>query len=80
MAVVYFQTWVTLIPPAFFFLACLFMLAGMAEGARYLLYNDYSANLYQTGHLLTMFSLFLSAFAAGRIHFSRWTEAGKSLM
>jgi len=78
MAIVYFQTWTTLIPPGLLFLACLFMLAGMAEGCRYLLYNDYSANLYQTGHLLTMFTLFLSAFAAGRIHFSRWTEAGKN--
>jgi uncharacterized membrane protein len=80
MAIVYFQTWLTLIPPALLFLACLFMLAGMAEGSRYLLYNDYSANLYQTGHLLTMFTLFLSAFAAGRIHFSRWTEAGRTTM
>ena len=78
MAIIYFQTWVTLIPPGLFFLACLFMLAGMAEGSRYLLYNDYSANLYQTGHLLTMFTLCLSAFAAGRINFSRWTEAGKN--
>jgi hypothetical protein len=78
MGIIYFQAWITLIPPALLFLACLFMLAGMAEGARYLLYNDYSANLYQTGHLLTMFTLFLSAFVAGRIHFSRWTEAGKN--
>jgi hypothetical protein len=79
MAIVYFQTWATLIPPVCLFLACHFMLAGMAEGSRYLLFNDYSANLYQTGHLLTMFTLFLSSFAAGRIHFSRWTEAGKVL-
>lgn len=78
MAIVYFQTWATLIPPILLFLACLFMLAGMAEGARYLLYNDYSANLYQTGHLVTMFTLLLSALAAGRIHFSRWTAAGKN--
>lgn len=79
MAMMYFHTWVTVIPPVLLFLACLFMLAGMAEGARYFLYNDYSANLYQTGHLLTMFTLLLSAFAAGRIHFSRWTAVGKSL-
>jgi hypothetical protein len=78
MTIVYFQTWITLIPPALLFLASLFMLAGMAEGSRYLFYNDYSANLYQTGHLLTMLTLFLSAFTAGRIHFSRWTEAGKN--
>jgi hypothetical protein len=50
------------------------MLAGMAEGSRYLLYNDCSANLYQAGHLFTIFSLFLSAFTAGRIHFFRMKE------
>ncbi|CAF1124259.1 unnamed protein product [Adineta steineri] len=75
MALVYFPTWINLFPPILFFIACLFMLAGMAEGSRYLLYNGYSVNLYQTGHLLTMFALFLSALSAGRIHFSRWTEA-----
>ena len=79
MAIMFFQTWVTLIAPILLFLACLFMLAGMAEGARYLQYNDYSAILYQAGHLLTMFTLMLSAFAAGRIHFSRWTAAGKGI-
>jgi hypothetical protein len=78
MTIVYFQTWVTIIPPALLFLASLFLLAGRAEGSRYLFYNDYSANLYQTGHLLTMLTLFLSAFTAGRIHFSRWTESGKN--
>lgn len=76
MAVIYLQTWYNLIAPVFLFLACLFMLAGMAEGSRYLFYNDYSANLYQAGHAVTMFTLLLSAFAAGRINFSRWTEAG----
>ena len=74
MACVCFSTWITLLPPLYLFLACLFMLAGMAEGSRYLLYNDYSANLYQTGHLLSIFALFLSAFAAGRINFLRWSE------
>jgi hypothetical protein len=68
------EVWINLLPPTLLFLACLFMLAGMAEGSRYLLYNDYSANLYQTGHLLTMLTLFLSAFAAGRIHFFRMKE------
>ncbi|CAF4267406.1 unnamed protein product [Rotaria sp. Silwood2] len=76
MALRYFHAWATPIPPASFFLACLFMLAGKAEGARYLTYNDYSANLYQTAHLLTMFSLGFTAFAAGRIHFLRRTKAG----
>lgn len=78
MALDYLPVWVNIVPPALLFLACLFMLAGMAEGSRYLIYNDYSANLYQTGHLLTMFTLFLSAFGAGRINFSRWTRAGRS--
>ncbi|CAF1468789.1 unnamed protein product [Adineta steineri] len=55
------------IPAALLFLACLFMLAGLAEGARYVTYNGYSASLYETGHLLTMLSLFLSATAGGRI-------------
>ncbi|CAF1451051.1 unnamed protein product [Adineta steineri] len=55
------------IPAALLFLACLFMLAGLAEGARYITYNGYSASLYETGHLLTMLSLFLSATAGGRI-------------
>lgn len=79
MALIYFQTWVNLLPPVLLFLACLFMLAGMAEGSRYFLYNDYSSQLYQTAHLLTMFAMLLSALAAGRIHFSRWTEAGRGI-
>ena len=78
MALDYLPVWVNILPPTLLFLACLFMLAGMAEGARYLIYNDYSANLYQAGHLLAMLALFLSAFAGGRINFSRWTRAGRS--
>lgn len=78
MALDYLPVWINILPPGLLFLACLFMLAGMAEGSRYFLYNDYSANLFQTGHLLTMFALFLSAFAAGRINFSRWTRAGRN--
>lgn len=53
--------------PILLFLACLFMLAGMAEGAFVLFYNGYSANLYQTAHLLTIFSLFISCIAGGRM-------------
>ena len=53
--------------PILFFLACLFMLAGMAEGAYVLYYNGYAANLYQTGHLLTILSFFISCVAAGRL-------------
>lgn len=78
MGLVQYRTWLTLTPPGLLFLACLFMLAGMAEGSRYLLYNDYSANLYQTGHLLTMLTLFLTAFAAGRIHYSCCIEADRN--
>lgn len=54
--------------PIGLFLACLFMLAGMAEGAFVLYYNDYAANLYQTAHLLTIFSFLLSCIAAGRVY------------
>ena len=64
-------TWINLIAPLLFFLACLFMLAGLAEGAHVLHYNGYSANLYETAHLLTIFGLFMSGLAAGRIHFWR---------
>jgi hypothetical protein len=74
MAFIPLSIWTDFLPPSILFLACLFMLAGMAEGSRYLLYNDYSANLYQAGHLFTMLALFLSAFAAGRIHFFRMKE------
>ena len=44
--------WMYLLGPVCLFIACLFMLAGMAQGAYVLYYNDYAANLYQTGHLL----------------------------
>ncbi|CAF3115747.1 unnamed protein product [Rotaria sp. Silwood2] len=74
MAFIPLSTWINLIPSILLLFACLFMLAGMAEGSRYLLYNDYSANLYQTGHLFTMLTLFLSAFTTGRIHFARMKE------
>jgi hypothetical protein len=61
-------TWIYLIGPICLFLACLFMLAGMAEGAYVLYYNDYSANLYQTAHLLTIFSFLISSITAGRLY------------
>lgn len=60
--------WIYLIGPICLFLATLFMLAGMAEGAYVLYYNDYSANLYQTAHLLTIFSFLISSIAGGRQH------------
>jgi hypothetical protein len=67
--------WIYLIGPISLFLACLFMLAGMAQGAYVLYYNDYAANLYQTAHLLTIFSFLMSCIAAGRIHLI--SETGK---
>lgn len=63
--------WVNLLAPALFFVAGLFMLASLAEGARVLHYNGYSANLYETAHLLVIFALLLSGLASGRIHFWR---------
>jgi len=60
--------WIYLIGPICLFLACLFMLAGMAEGSYVLYYNDYSANLYETAHLLTIFSFLMSCIVAGRLH------------
>jgi len=74
MALIPLSIWTNFLPPSVLFIACLFMLAGMAEGSRYLLFNGYSANLYQAGHLFTMLALFLSAFASGRIHFFRMKE------
>ena len=59
--------WIYFIGPVLLFLATLFMLAGMAEGAYVLYYNDYSANLYQTAHLLTILSFLLSCIASGRL-------------
>jgi hypothetical protein len=59
--------WIYLIGPICLFLATLFMLAGMAQGAYVLYYNDYSANLYQTAHLLTIFSFLISCIAGGRL-------------
>ena len=59
--------WIFLVAPSFLFLACLFMLTGLAEGARMLLYNGYSANLYETAHVLTIFSFLISAIVGGRL-------------
>ena len=59
--------WIHPVAPAMLFSACLFMLAGLAEGSRVLQYNGSSASLYQTGHLLTIFSFLCSAFAGGRL-------------
>ncbi|CAF2812877.1 unnamed protein product [Rotaria sp. Silwood2] len=57
------------IAPIILFLAALFMVAALATGSRVTTYNSYSANLVETGHLLTIFSMGLIAFASGRLHF-----------
>ena len=57
--------WIFPVAPAMLFSACLFMLGGLAEGTHVLYYNGYAANLYQTGHLLTIFSFLCSAFVGG---------------
>ncbi|CAF3000427.1 unnamed protein product [Rotaria socialis] len=56
------------LPATILFLAALFMLAALAEGSRVTTYNSYSANLVETGHLLTIFCMGLAAFAGGRLH------------
>ncbi|UJR32529.1 hypothetical protein I4U23_019991 [Adineta vaga] len=71
MAVVSLSAWMNLIAPILLFLACLFMLAGLAEGARIIVFNDYSADLYITAHLLTIFSFGICTLAAGRFHFEQ---------
>ena len=74
MALIPLSKWWNLLPPILLFLACLLMLAGLAEGARYLLYNGYSGDLYQAGFLFTILALCFSTLAAGRIHFFRMKE------
>ena len=59
--------WISIFSPIFLFFACLFMFAGMASGANILYYNGYSANLYQTSHLLTIFSFLISCIVSGRL-------------
>jgi len=56
------------IAPIVLFLAALFMVGALAQGSRVTTYNNYSANLVETGHLLTIFSMGLIAFASGRLH------------
>ncbi|CAF1350731.1 unnamed protein product [Rotaria sp. Silwood1] len=56
------------IAPILLFIATLFMVAALAEGSKVTMFNSYSANLVQTGHVLTIFSMGLIAFASGRLH------------
>lgn len=74
--VVFVPIWLYFTPPVAMFLACLFMVVGMAEGARFFIYNGYSVILFETALVLTIFSLLFSAFTAGRIQLARWTDAG----
>jgi len=57
--------WIYPVAPTFTFVACLFMLAGLAEGSRVLLYNGYAAYLYETAHVLTIFSFLISSIVGG---------------
>ncbi len=59
--------WIFLIALSFLFIACLFMIAGLAEGSRVHLYNGYAVNIYETLHLLTIFSFLISVVVAGRL-------------
>ncbi len=56
------------IAPILLFIAALFMVATFAEGSRVAMFNSYSANLVQTAHVLTIFSMGIIAFAGGRLH------------
>ena len=56
------------IAPLVLFLACLFILAAFVEVSQVSLMNSYSAILVQTGHITTIFTLGIIAFASGRLH------------
>jgi hypothetical protein len=62
------------IAPILLFLAALFMVAALAEGSRVTTYNSYSANLVETGHLLTIVSMGIIAFVSGRLHIRYYNE------
>jgi hypothetical protein len=76
MGLVYLPAWPNVVPPALLFIASLFMVAGLSEGSRFLTYRGYAANLYQSGQVITSFTLLLSTLAAGRINFSRTAKVG----
>jgi hypothetical protein len=56
------------IAPILLFLASLFLLTTFAEASRVTTLNSYSAHLVQTGHIVTILSLGIIAFAGGRLH------------
>ncbi|CAF0907649.1 unnamed protein product [Rotaria sordida] len=50
-------------------IAALFQRAALSEGQHQFSQNGYSASLYDTGHVLTIFTAAICAFVAGRIYF-----------
>lgn len=62
------------IPPILLFVSALFMVATFAEGSRVALYNGYSAILVQTSHVLTIFSMGITALAGGRLHLRHYEQ------
>ena len=52
--------------PLCLLIGTIIMLAALAEGSRAILHNGYSANLYQTAHVISIFALLASAYASGR--------------
>lgn len=55
------------VAPITLFLATLFIVATFAEASRVMYFNSYSANLVQTAHVLTIFTLTIITFASGRL-------------
>jgi len=52
--------------PLCLFIGTITMLAALSEGTRTIIYNGYSANLYQTAYIISIFALLGSAYASGR--------------
>jgi hypothetical protein len=52
--------------PLCLFTGTITMLAALAEGTQTIIYNGYSANLYQTAHVISIFALLGSAYSSGR--------------
>ena len=52
--------------PLCLFIGTITILAALAEGSKTIVYNGYSAKLYQTAHVVSIFALLSSAYASGR--------------
>ena len=65
---VQFDGRLNLIGAFIFAVAALFERAALSEGQRQMNFNGYSANLYQTGHALTIAAVPITAFIAGRLY------------